>query len=166
MVGMSRKYARFLRHFTNPCICSVWFEIWYLAFSLTACCDWLTDDYRRISVYIFCLSNIWSSLSDEANKVKPLNIERAWQFQLSLKIWVRYTEWLRRNSHTKNVWLINFFASQQFRTYLWLIFLSMFKELKVVQIAQVNRLFQLLNLLRIYGRHEFYELSRMLMRKM
>ena len=28
-------------------------------------------------VYIFCLINICSSLSDEGNKIKPLNIERA-----------------------------------------------------------------------------------------
>ena len=29
----------------------------------------------RIFVYIFCLTNICSSLSDEANKIEPLNIE-------------------------------------------------------------------------------------------
>ena len=38
-----------------------------------------------------------------------------------------------------------------------------FKELKIAQIAQVNELFQLLNLVQ-YG-HGFYELSRILMRK-
>ena len=32
----------------------------------------------------FCL--IWSSVSHEANKIKPLNFERAQQFLLSLKI--------------------------------------------------------------------------------
>ena len=38
------------------------------------------------------------------------------------------------------------------------------KEPKIAQIAQVNQLFQLSNLVRTY-RHRFYELSRMLMRK-
>ena len=38
------------------------------------------------------------------------------------------------------------------------------KELKIAQIAQVNQLVQLSNLVREYG-HGFYELSRMLMRK-
>ena len=38
------------------------------------------------------------------------------------------------------------------------------KEPKIAQIAQVNQLFQLSNLVRTYG-HGFYELSRMLVRK-
>ena len=38
------------------------------------------------------------------------------------------------------------------------------KELKIVQIAQLNQLFQALNLVRIYG-HGFHDLSRVLMRK-
>ena len=38
--------------------------------------EWKTD-YRRILVYSFCLINIGLSLSDEANKMKFLNIERA-----------------------------------------------------------------------------------------
>ena len=33
--------------------------------------------YRRIFVYSFCLINICLSLSDDANKIKTLNIERA-----------------------------------------------------------------------------------------
>ena len=37
-------------------------------------------NYRRILVYIFCLIIIGLSLSDEANKMKFLNIERAEQF--------------------------------------------------------------------------------------
>ena len=37
-------------------------------------------------VYIFCLINICSSTSDEANKIKPLNIERVSQF-VSLSFW-------------------------------------------------------------------------------
>ena len=35
------------------------------------------DVYRRIFVYTFCLINICLSLSDDANKIKTLNIERA-----------------------------------------------------------------------------------------
>ena len=30
----------------------------------------------------------------EANKIKPLNIDRAWQIQLQLNIWTRYSELL------------------------------------------------------------------------
>ena len=33
--------------------------------------------YRRIFVYTFCLINICLSLSDDSNKIKTLNIERA-----------------------------------------------------------------------------------------
>ena len=39
------------------------------------------------------------------------------------------------------------------------------KEPKIAQIAQLNQLFELLHLFHIYGQG-FYELSRMLMRKM
>ena len=118
--------------------------------------------YRRIFVCIFSLINICSSLSDEANKMKPLNIEREWQFQLSLKIWSRFSEWFPRNSllKTRNFTIrmyesVTFFATQQFRSSWWLIIISFniaCKELKIAQIAQVNQLFQLLNLVRIYGR--------------
>ena len=38
------------------------------------------------------------------------------------------------------------------------------KELKIAQISQLNKIFQLLHLVHIYG-HGFYELSRILMRK-
>ena len=38
------------------------------------------------------------------------------------------------------------------------------RELKIAKIAQVNQLFQILNLAGIYS-HGFYELSRMLIRK-
>ena len=38
------------------------------------------------------------------------------------------------------------------------------EEMKIPQISQVNQLFQLLNLFCIYG-HNFYEFSRMLMKK-
>ena len=42
--------------------------------------------YRRIFVYTFYLINICLSLSDDANKIKALNIGRAKQFKFSLKI--------------------------------------------------------------------------------
>ena len=67
----------------------------------------------------------------------------------------------------KDVWLIYILATQQFCSFRWLIFSSILiscKELKTAQIAQVNQLFQLWNLARIYAQG-FYELSRMLMRK-
>ena len=35
------------------------------------------ENNRRIFVYTFCLINICLSLSDDANKIKTLNIERA-----------------------------------------------------------------------------------------
>ena len=38
------------------------------------------------------------------------------------------------------------------------------KELKIAQISQLNKIFQLLHLVHIYG-HGLYELSRMLLRK-
>ena len=53
------------------------------------CWSQLDSFCRRILVYIFCLTSIGLSLCDEAYKMKFLNIEREWQFQLSLKIWAR-----------------------------------------------------------------------------
>ena len=52
-------------------------------------------------------------------------------------------------------WLINVFATKQFRSFWWL---------KIAQIAQLNQLFQRLHLVHIHG-HAFYELSRTLIRK-
>ena len=49
-----------------------------LAFSARCVNDPAGDaDYRRMFVYTFCLINICLSLSDDANKIKTLNIERA-----------------------------------------------------------------------------------------
>ena len=39
-------------------------------------CILVVGFYRRIFVYTFCLINICLSLSDDANKIKTLNIER------------------------------------------------------------------------------------------
>ena len=83
------------------------------------------------------------------------------------------TEWFRKNSllKTRNLttyaWLIDLFATQQIGSFRWLIFPSILlaKSTKSAQIAQVNRLFQPLNSIRMYG-HDFYEISRMRMRTM
>ena len=128
--------------------------------------------FWQIFVYTFCLINICLSLSDDANKIKTLNIERAQQCQLSVKICAQYTEWFRRNSllntrnFTENVWFANFFCRPAISQFLMadISFNIVCKELQIVQIAQLNQLFQLLHLLHMYG-HSFYELSRMLMRK-
>ena len=48
---------------------------------------WVIRIYRRIFVYTFCSINICLSLSDDANKIKTLNIERhnslsfLWKFE-------------------------------------------------------------------------------------
>ena len=69
---------------------------------------------------------------------------------------------------TENVWLTNFFATQQFSQFLMAdISINIAcKQLKIeqMQISQLNQLFQRLHLVHIYG-HGFYDLSRMLMRK-
>ena len=73
---------------------------------------------------------------------------------------------LKTRNLSKNVWHINLLATQQFHSSRWLIFPSIliaFKELRIAPIAQVNQLFQLLNLVQ-YG-HGFYEVSRMLLRQ-
>ena len=58
---------------------------------------------------------------------------------------------------TGDVRLINFFATQQFRSFFMsdISFNTACKELKIAQIAQLNQLFKLLHLAHIYG-HCFY----------
>ena len=60
-----------------------------------------------------------------------------------------------------NVWLINVFATQQFSQFSManISFKIACRELKIAQIAHwVNQLFQLLNLVRLYGyRHLWVE---------
>ena len=79
--------------------------------------------YRRIFVYTFWLINICLSLSDDANKIKTLNIERAYQFKFSLKISVQFIEWFRTNSLLKtpnfigDVRLINFLPPSNFAVF-------------------------------------------------
>ena len=66
---------------------------------------------------------------------------------------------------TENVRLINFFCHTAISQFLMadISFNIACKELKIAQIAQLNQLVQFLHLVDIYG-HDFYELSRMLMR--
>ena len=47
---------------------------------LLACLLWnviIIEKYRQIFVYTFCLINVCLSLSNDANKIKTLNVERA-----------------------------------------------------------------------------------------
>ena len=63
--------------------------------------------------------------------------------------------------------LINVFVTQQFRSFRWLVFpllLLASKKVKIAQIAQINQLFHLLNLICAYG-DAFYGLTHMLMSK-
>ena len=60
---------------------------WALKFKIKAVETPLIVVHNRwIFVYIFCLINICSSIFNEANKIKPLNIERVSQF-VSLSFW-------------------------------------------------------------------------------
>ena len=65
---------------------------------------------------------------------------------------------LKTRNFTGDVRLINFFATQQFRSF-DISFNTACKELKIAQIAQLNQLFQLLHLAHIYG-HCFYSVIR------
>ena len=88
-------------------------------------------------------------------------------WKIERDVWNGFGEinsFLKTGNFTKNVWvwLINFFATQF--SMADISFNIAHKELKNAQIAQVNQLFQLLNLVCIYG-HSLCELSQMLMRK-
>ena len=67
-------------------------EVMYVC--MQCCLSFLIGQYFFA---FFCLISIWFLFSDQAIKINSLNIERAYQFQLSVKIWARYTEWFRRN---------------------------------------------------------------------
>ena len=88
---------------TSNCGIFVLFALhWCISFHNLRCFKWCHIVGIGESLFtFFCLINICSSLSDEANKIKPLNIEREWQFQLSLKIWSRFSERFPRNSLLK-----------------------------------------------------------------
>ena len=98
---------------------------------------------RRIFV---CLVNICLSLCDGPNRVKCLNVERALQFQLSLKIWAQYTKWFLRNSplkarnFTKNISLIFLHPAISQFLIADIFFAVACKKLKIAQIGQVNQI--------------------------
>ena len=124
--------------------------------------------YRRIFVYSFCLINICLSISADANEIKTLNVERTVSvFSENLSpIHRMISEKFSSNTRnfTENVWLVNVFATQQFRSFWWLIFPSILltKSWKLYKFSQLNHLFQLLHLVHMYG-HGFHELSCILM---
>ena len=51
----------------------------------------------------------------------------------------------KTRNFTGDVWLFNFFATQQFRLMADISFNTACKELKIAQIAQLNQLFRLLH---------------------
>ena len=61
--------------------------------------------HRRIFVYPFCLNDICLSLADDA-----------FSFSYGFE-WFRRNSLLKTRNFTENVWLINFFATQQFRSF-------------------------------------------------
>ena len=121
--------------------------------------DWTL--YRRIFVYTFCLINICLSLSDDANKIKT----EYWKC-ITVKVFSENLSPIHRivsekfsSKNSGDVRLINFFATQQFRSFWCLIFPSILLakswKLHKLAIAQLNQPFQLLHLAHIYG-HFFY----------
>ena len=73
----------------------------------------------------------------------------------------------KNSQFTKNVLLINFFVTQLFRSFRWLIFPSILlsKSWKLHKLLKLISSFNFwIIVVRIYG-HGFYELSRILMRK-
>ena len=120
--------------------------------------------YRSIFVYIFCLINICLSLSDEANKIKSLNVEKNITIsiiskKLSLIYLIVSEKFSFKNSKQKMYDSVTFLPTKHFA-----VFDGWYFHPYCLQRAQVNQLFQLLNLVRKYG-HGFYELSRTIMRK-
>ena len=102
----------------------------------------------------FCLINIHLLSSDEANKITPLNVEKK-NFSHLCKfepekpnsfgeILFEKSQYLQRMYD-----LINGFATPQFRSFKLLLFPFVidYKELKLAQSAQIDQLFQLLNLI-------------------
>ena len=103
----------------------------------------------------FCLFNIRLSSSDEANKITLLNIEKKKKFSHLCKfepekptsfgeILFEKFQYLQRMYE-----LINGFATPQFRSFKLLLFPFVidYKEPKLAQSAQIDQLFQLLNLI-------------------
>ena len=120
--------------------------------------------YRWIFVYIFCLINTCLSLSDEANKIKSLNVEKNITIsiiskKLSLMYLIVSEKFSFKNSKQRMYDSVTFLPTKNFAVFDGWYFLPY-----CLQRVQVNQLCQLLNLVRKYG-HGVYELSRMIMRK-
>ena len=86
------------------------------------------------------------------------------------KFWVQHTEWLRRNSLLKTqnfqriYGLLTFLPPSNFAVFDgWCFLLYCLQRAQNRKIAQVNQLFQLLNLICIYG-HSFYEFCCVVMK--
>lgn len=84
-------------------------------------------------------------MSDQAIKIKYLNIKREEQFQLPVKILARYTKKLSLKNLTisKNVCLIDVFATPKISQFsiAAISFVIACNELKITQIVQINQLF-------------------------
>ena len=112
--------------------------------------------------YNFCLVNICLSLSDNANKIKTLDIERAQQFKFSHNVSPIHgmvsEKFFSKNSkfYRGCTAHLTFLPPSNFAVLMSDIsFNTAYKDLKIAQIAQLNQLFLLLHLAHIYG-HCFY----------
>ena len=125
----------------------------------------LNEYYRSQSesLLTFCASlTVCLSLSEETNKTSEYGRSTT-SSVISENLSLVY-RMVSVQFFSKNVWLINFFATQQFRRFWWLILplillaYTACKELKIAQITHdklIMQLFHLLNLVRLYG-HGFY----------
>ena len=75
--GFSKPSALFLNGTCGSCFRTHSFRYEIMFFALEARALSKHKHYKRIFVYTLCLINISLSLSDDANKIKTLNIERA-----------------------------------------------------------------------------------------
>ena len=81
-------------------------------------------------VYTFCLINICLSLSDDPKKDKNseywkgITVSVISENLRPIHQIVSENSLLKPRNFTENVWVINFFATQQFRNFWWLIFPS------------------------------------------
>ena len=158
--------------------CHAWANVWQQARLAYTPLDILAGGkalwlYRRIFVYVFCLINIYAhhylmKLIKQNLWILKEHDDFSYLWKFEPDIYIRNgfgeitTSFLKTRNFAKNVWLIDFFATQFLMADIF--FNIARKELKNVQIAQVNQLFQGLNLLCTYGQ-SLCELSRMLMRK-
>ena len=75
----NKRHNEIFGHTSSSATSFPWFSLFLLG-NEVASCGSLRERlgrFWRLSVYTFCLINISLSLSDDANKIKTLNIERA-----------------------------------------------------------------------------------------